>query len=120
VLVQSSSTTTALIVPMAGSVVFTLKQVYPFTLGGNLGTTITALIAAIAITGPLATLALQIALLHLFFNMFAIILIYSIHFFRNIPIFIAESLAMMAQKTESMLPLISSVYFFLALYPRSA
>ena len=100
VLVQSSSTTTALIVPMAGSGVFTLKQVYPFTLGGNLGTTITALIAAIAITGPLAVLALQIALVHLFFNLFAIILIYSIPFLRNIPVFIAEGLAILAQKNK--------------------
>ena len=31
-LVQSSSTTTALIVPLAGTGVFSLKQVYPFTL----------------------------------------------------------------------------------------
>ena len=100
VLVQSSSTTTALIVPMAGSGVFTLKQVYPFTLGGNLGTTITALIAAIAITGPLAALALQIALVHLFFNLFAIILIYSIPFLRNIPVFMAEGLAILAQKNK--------------------
>lgn len=100
VLVQSSSTTTALIVPMAGSGVFTLKQVYPFTLGGNLGTTVTALIAAIAITGPLAVLALQIALVHLFFNLFAIIIIYSIPLLRNIPMFIAENLARLAQKNK--------------------
>ncbi len=100
VLVQSSSTTTALIVPMAGSGVFTLKQVYPFTLGGNLGTTVTALIAAIAITGPLAVLALQIALVHFFFNLFAIIIIYSIPLLRNIPMFIAENLARLAQKNK--------------------
>lgn len=100
VLVQSSSTTTALIVPMAGSGVFSLRQVYPFTLGGNLGTTITALIASVSISGPLAVLALQIALVHLFFNLFAIILIYSIPLLRNIPIFIAETLSMLAQKNK--------------------
>ena len=38
ILVQSSSTTTALIVPLAGTGVFSLKQVYPFTLGTNIGT----------------------------------------------------------------------------------
>ncbi len=101
ILVQSSSTTTALIVPMAGSGIFTLKQVYPFTLGGNLGTTITALLAAVAITGPLAILALQIALVHLFFNLFAIILIYSIPFLRNIPVFIAENLSILAQRNKA-------------------
>ena len=52
VLVQSSSTTTSLVVPLAGSGVFSLRQVYPFTLGANIGTCITALLAATAITGP--------------------------------------------------------------------
>jgi solute carrier family 34 (sodium-dependent phosphate cotransporter) len=40
ILVQSSSTTTALIVPMAGSGVMSMKQIYPFTLGGNLSSII--------------------------------------------------------------------------------
>lgn len=97
VLVQSSSTTTALIVPMAGSGFMTMKQVYPFTLGGNLGTTVTAILAATAITGSTAILAFQIALLHLLFNLTALLLIFSIPFLRNIPPTIAEG---MASKTE--------------------
>lgn len=44
VMVQSSSTTTALAVPLAGSGAFSLKQIYPFTVGANIGTTVTALI----------------------------------------------------------------------------
>ena len=51
VLVQSSSTTTSLMVPLAGSGVFGLREVYPFTLGANIGTTITAILAATAVTG---------------------------------------------------------------------
>src|SRR6056297_3804931 len=82
VMVQSSSTTTALIVPMAGSGVMSMKQVYPFTLGGNLGTTVTALLAATAITGSTAILAFQIALLHMLFNFVAILLIFSISEFK--------------------------------------
>ncbi|MFP4289692.1 MAG: hypothetical protein ACLFQS_10580 [Bacteroidales bacterium] len=101
ILVQSSSTTTSLIVPMAGSGIFTLRQVYPFTLGGNLGTTITALLAAASVTGPLAVFALQIALVHLFFNLFAIIFIYSIPFLRDIPVFVAEKLAVLAQRKKA-------------------
>ena len=65
-LVQSSSTTTSLIVPLAGSGVFSLRQIYPFTLGANIGTTITALLAATAVTGVNAIFALQIALIHLY------------------------------------------------------
>jgi len=100
ILVQSSSTTTALIVPMAGSGVMTMKQVYPFTLGGNIGTTVTALLAATAITGPTAILALQIALLHFLFNVFAILIIFCIPLLRNIPPTIAEKMADMTQKNK--------------------
>lgn len=100
VMVQSSSTTTALIVPMAGSGVMTMKQVYPFTLGANLGTTVTALLAATAITGSTAILAFQIALLHMLFNLTAILLIFSIPFLRNIPPNIAEKMASVTQKNK--------------------
>ncbi|MCP1316048.1 Na/Pi symporter, partial [Halomonas sp. 707D7] len=74
-LVQSSSTTTSLMVPMAGSGAFTLRQIYPFTIGSNLGTTMTALLAATAISGPTAMLALEIAVVHLLFNLFAVVII---------------------------------------------
>lgn len=100
VMVQSSSTTTALIVPMAGSGIMSMKQVYPFTLGGNLGTTVTALLAAAAITGSTAILAFQIALLHMLFNLAAILLIFSIPFLRNIPPDIAEKMASVTQKNK--------------------
>jgi sodium-dependent phosphate cotransporter len=100
VLVQSSSTTTSLIVPMAGNGLFTIRQVYPFVLGGNVGTTITALLAATAISGSLAILSLQIALVHFFFNLFAIFLIYFIPLLRNIPVFMAETLATYALKSK--------------------
>ncbi len=100
VLVQSSSTTTSLIVPLAGTGVFTLKQVYPFTLGTNIGTCITALLAATAITGPTAVLAMQIALVHLFFNLFGILLIYGIPWLRGVPPLIATTLANLAQKNK--------------------
>ncbi|MCQ4316692.1 Na/Pi cotransporter family protein [Stutzerimonas zhaodongensis] len=100
VLVQSSSTTTALIVPLAGTGVFTLKQVYPFTLGTNIGTCVTALLAATAISGPTAELAMQIALVHLLFNLFGITIIYVLPFLRGIPPTIANFLADMAQRSK--------------------
>ena len=40
ILVQSSSTTTSLMIPLAGAGVFGLAQIYPFTLGANIGTCI--------------------------------------------------------------------------------
>src|SRR6056297_3834160 len=113
ILVQSSSTTTALIVPMAGSGVMTMKQVYPFTLGGNIGTTVTALLAATAITGPTAILALQIALLHFLFNLTAILLIFSIPLLRNVPPAFAEYMAATTQKNRWFVGAYIATLFFL-------
>ncbi|MFP3345087.1 Na/Pi cotransporter family protein, partial [Halomonas sp. SIMBA_159] len=62
ILVQSSSTTTSLMVPLVGTGVLKVRDVYPFTLGANIGTCITALLAATAISGDHAVFALQIAL----------------------------------------------------------
>ncbi|PIA70234.1 solute carrier family 34 (sodium-dependent phosphate cotransporter) [Pseudomonas sp. NFACC19-2] len=116
VLVQSSSTTTALIVPLAGSGVFSLKQVYPFTLGTNIGTCVTALLAATAITGPTAELAMQIALVHLLFNLLGILIIYALPFLRGVPPMIAEGLATLAQRSKLYVAAyIAGVFFALPL-----
>ncbi len=93
VMVQSSSTTTSLMIPLAGSGVFTTRQIYPFTLGANIGTTITALLAATSITGPAAEVALTIALVHVMFNVFAVALIYGMPLLREIPLQLADKLA---------------------------
>ena len=85
ILVQSSSTTTSLMIPLAGSGVFRLKQIYPFTLGANIGTTVTALLAATAVSGDHTVFALEIALVHLVFNISAVLFIYMIKPLRLIP-----------------------------------
>ncbi|BFM04914.1 Na/Pi symporter [Halioxenophilus aromaticivorans] len=108
ILVQSSSTTTSLIVPLAGSGVFTLRQIYPFTLGANIGTCITGILAATAISGPKAVLAMEIALIHFTYNLLGVIFIYSIPFLRNLPIKCAEWLADSAMKNK----LVVIVYLF--------
>lgn len=93
VLVQSSSTTTSLAVPLAGNGVFSLRQIYPFTLGSNIGTCITALLAATAITGPNAVFAIQIAFVHLLYNVSGVLVIYGLPFLRALPVRAAEVLA---------------------------
>lgn len=100
VLVQSSSTTTSLIVPLAGTGVFSLRQVYPFTLGANIGTCITGLLAATAVGGANALFALQIALIHLTYNTIAVVFIYSIPVLREIPLKAADKLSGLAQKNK--------------------
>lgn len=93
VMVQSSSTTTSLMIPLAGSGMFTTRQIYPFTLGANIGTTITALLAATAISGAAAEAALTIALVHFLFNFLAVVFIYGIPYLRDLPLKASERLA---------------------------
>ncbi|MFO6424268.1 Na/Pi symporter [Motilimonas sp. KMU-193] len=100
VMVQSSSTTTSLMIPLAGSGMFSTRQIYPFTLGANIGTTITALLAATAITGAAAEAALTIALVHFLFNFLAVILIYGLPFLRDLPVVAAERLAEVGSKNK--------------------
>ena len=86
-LVQSSSVTTSLIVPLAGAGLLTLVQVFPYTLGANIGTTITALLAALS-TGQVVGVAA--ALSHLLFNICGIALLYPV---RAAPLWLARQLA---------------------------
>lgn len=71
ILVQSSSITTSLVVPMAGAGLLTLEQIFPYTLGSNIGTTVTAILASL-ITGNIA--AVTVAFAHLLFNITGIII----------------------------------------------
>ena len=100
VLVQSSSTTTSLMVPLVGSGVLTARDIYPFTLGANIGTCITALIAALGITGVMAEPALQIALVHLVYNVLAVAIIFGLPWLREIPPVFSAALARQVAKRK--------------------
>ena len=109
--VQSSSITTSLLVPMMAAGVLTLRNAYPITLGANVGTTVTALIAALAVP---QIEGLQIALVHLLFNVAGILLFYPVPFMREIPIRGAELLAGVATRRKSIVA-IYMVTVFIAL-----
>ena len=91
--VQSSSITTSIMIPLAAAGVVTLRNIYPVTLGANVGTTITALLAALAASRPEA---LTVALVHTLFNLGGILLLYPLPGIRDIPIRLAENLAKIA------------------------
>jgi len=82
ILVQSSSVFTSTLTPLAGAGLISLERVYPMTLGSNIGTTTTSLLASLAAGGDHFHEALQIALVHLFFNIFGILLFFPIPFMR--------------------------------------
>jgi len=100
VMVQSSSITTSLLVPLAGAGVLTLRQAFPVTLGANVGTTVTALLAALAATDENARAGLVIALVHLNFNLVATVLVYPYAPIRAIPMRLARGLADLAVRSR--------------------
>ncbi|MCH8128878.1 MAG: Na/Pi symporter [Acidobacteria bacterium] len=93
VAVQSSSITTSILIPLVASGLLVVTNAYPITLGANVGTTITALLAAFA-AGTVG--GLSIALVHLGFNLLGILILYPIPAIRHIPIRLAGSLAQVA------------------------
>lgn len=90
-LVQSSSIFTSALTPLIGVGVVTLERAFPLTLGANIGTTATGILAALASSSNLDK-ALQIAFCHLFFNISGILLWYPIPYLRRVPISFAKSL----------------------------
>ena len=94
ILVQSSSITTSLVVPMAGAGLLTLVQIFPYTVGSNIGTTITAILAAL-VTGNIA--AVTVAFAHLLFNIAGIIIWFP---FKWVPIKFAELFAEYSVKSK--------------------
>lgn len=109
VLVQSSSITTALLVPMIGAGILPLEGAFAITLGANLGTTVTALLASTAGTHD----AVTIALVHLLFNTIGIALIYPIRAVRRIPIRLAMALADFSVRSRAVPVLYLLFLFFL-------
>uniref|UniRef100_A0A8C7KKD4 Sodium-dependent phosphate transport protein 2A n=1 Tax=Oncorhynchus kisutch TaxID=8019 RepID=A0A8C7KKD4_ONCKI len=89
--VQSSSVFTSALTPLIGIGVISLERAYPLTLGSNIGTTTTALLAALASPGDKLAAAIQIALCHFFFNILGILLWYPIPVTR-VPIRMARAL----------------------------
>jgi len=100
IMVQSSSITTSLLVPLAGAGLLRLERAFPVTLGANIGTTVTGFLAAMAVTGVNATAGLQIALVHLFFNLSGTLMIYPIPAVRNIPLRISRRITRLAVRSR--------------------
>ena len=88
-MVQSSSVTTSLLVPMAGAGIISLERIFPMTLGANVGTTVTAILAGAS--GNVYGMA--IAFSHLLFNIAGILIYYPIPQMRAMPLRLARGLA---------------------------
>jgi len=91
-LVQSSSIFTSALTPLVGLGLVTVERMFPLTLGANIGTTVTSILAALAASSDRIGYSLQIAFCHLFFNISGILLIYPIPYLRKIPVELAKGL----------------------------
>lgn len=111
VTVQSSSITTSLLIPMLAAGVLSLRSAYPVTLGANLGTTITALLAALAVD---LVAGLQIALVHLLFNVVGILALYGVPLLRGVPVALAERIADIAVRRRVQVVVYVVVLFYVA------
>ena len=102
VMVQSSSITTSIMVPLAAAGILKLEQAFPITIGANIGTTITAMGAALAVSGPNALAGVEIAIVHLFFNLSGTILIYPVKRIRQVPLQAAKMLTAAAVRSKKL------------------
>ena len=92
--VQSSTVTTSLVVPLVASKKVTLSKAFPFIIGANIGTTITAVIASIY--KPEAAIAL--ALVHVLFNSLGALIFLPLAGIRKIPVWIANFMGKISVK----------------------
>lgn len=88
-MVQSSSITTSLLIPFAGTGVLSLQAILPITIGANIGTTTTAMLAAM--TGNSHGLA--IAFCHLLINLLGTAIWFVHPQLRRVPILLSQALA---------------------------
>lgn len=90
-MLQSSSVFTSSLVPLVGMGLISLERMFPLTLGSNLGTTITGILAALGQSSNFKA-SIQIALCHTFFNVTGLVIWYPVRFLRKAPLAIATYL----------------------------
>lgn len=111
-IVQSSSVTTSIMVPLAGAGIVGLAAVFPITLGANIGTTITALLASVAGTKA----GLTIALVHCLFNVLGVLVIFPFRPVRAIPVALAQKIGRHVSEHRTLaIPYILAFFFVIPL-----
>ena len=81
----------------ASSKAISLERAYAVTVGANLGTTTTSILAALSLGSFQARSALQLALCHTIFNISGLLLFYPLPFMRW-PLFVAKTLGSKVEK----------------------
>jgi len=106
-IIQSSSATTSLIVPIVGAGILTVDEIFPYVLGTNIGTTITAILASLVTKSPAA---LTVAFAHLTFNVMGTVAFFPL---RRVPITIATQYGLFLSKHRVLAPVFLILIFFI-------
>lgn len=85
--IRSSTITTSLVVPLVAKKIVRLQAAAPFILGANVGTTVTAFIAAILYTSTKS--AITIATVHFLFNFIGVLIFFPVPALRKVPLDLA-------------------------------
>lgn len=109
VMVQSSSITTSIVIPLVAAGVVSLEQVFPYTLGANIGTTVTAILAALSTGNPAAV---SVALSHLLFNVTGVLIVYGIPPIRALPLKMARIIGGVASRNRTLAVAYVAVLFY--------
>jgi len=92
--IRSSTVTTSFVVPLVAKKVVKLRKAVPFILGANVGTTISAFLAAAMNSNA----AISIAIAHFLFNFIGLIVFYLIPGLRELPIALASGLGRLTMR----------------------
>jgi sodium-dependent phosphate cotransporter len=96
-IIQSSTVFTSTLTPLVGLGVVSVNRMYPLTIGANIGTTATALVASLAVEPSTLYISLQLAIVHVIFNIAGILLFYIIPCTR-VPVPLAKMLGNVCSK----------------------
>ncbi len=92
--IRSSTVTTSLVVPLVAKKVVKLRSAVPFILGANIGTTLSAFVAAMVNSNT----AISIAIAHFLFNFIGVLLFFVMPGLRELPIALATGLGRLTMK----------------------
>lgn len=110
--IRSSTITTSVVVPIVAQRIVPLRKAAPFILGANIGTTITAFIAAFINVNTAG--AISIAIAHFLFNFIGVLIFYPIPILRRIPLELANRLGKLTLKYRlTVFVYILMIFFFI-------